>query len=236
MLLDLDGVAYSVAGDGPAIVVPQCNVDWSASDLTPLSSRYTVVTVAPRGFSPSARPGSYSGPGMVGDVEQVLNHLGIEGYLTFGYSMNGAMAARLGVDNERVRAVVCGGFPTTGSYDALADRMRGWLDRARDDQAAWSEVVATYDPAAAVAFYEDLGRLEPGALVDRLACPVWQWWGSADERFEELGGLDQHRQGLEERGLPFDVLAGLDHMGALDRIDLALPGALAWLTELDLRE
>jgi pimeloyl-ACP methyl ester carboxylesterase len=231
-VLDLDGVAYSLDGDGPAIVVPQCNVDWSAVDLTPLSSRCTVVTVAPRGFSPSVRQGGYSGAGMRADVERVLDHLGLDGYLTFGYSLNGAMAAWLGVDNPRVLGVVCGGFPTSGSYDGLADRMRGILDRARADDAAWSEVVATYDPEAVVAFYEDLGRLEPGALLDRLRCPVWQWWGSADEVFADLGGLDEHQHGLEERGLPFDVLAGLDHGGALDRLDLALPGALAWLDGL----
>ncbi|MGI9155701.1 MAG: alpha/beta fold hydrolase [Marmoricola sp.] len=226
---ELDGISYRVAGSGPALVVPQCNVDWSTVDLCPLERRRTVVTISPRGFMSSSRPDGYSLPGMVADVERVLDDLDIGDYATFGYSMNGAMASLLGVDNPRVRAVVCGGFPTTGPYDALAGRMATILQQTKRDPAVWAELVATHAPDAVLAFYEGLGRLAPGALVDRLAGPVWSWWGSEDERLEELGGIELHRQGLADRGLPFEVLAGLDHSGALDRIDLALPGALAWL-------
>lgn len=231
---ELAGVGYTLAGSGPAVVVPQLNVDWSTVDLSPLSARCTVVVVAPRGLAPSARLDHYSDVGMVADVEGVLDHLGIGDYVTFGYSMNGAMASRLGVDNPRARAVVCGGFPTTADLGAMADRTRRMNQGAWLVPADWADLLATYDPDAAVAFYEDLGRLGAGGLLDRLACPVWSWWGSDDARLEELCGLDRHQQGLEERGLPFDVLAGLDHEGALGRIDLALPGVLDWLEGLGL--
>ncbi len=164
---------------------------------------------------------------MVADVERVLDHLDIDRYVSFGYSMNGAMATLLGIDNPRVRAVVCGGFPTTGDLSGMADRTRRMTDRARLVKSNWDELVGRYDPEAAVALYEAIGVLVP--LIDRLDCPVWSWWGSEDERLEELGGIERHRRGLEDRGLRFEVLAGLDHLGALDRIDLALPGALRWL-------
>ena len=231
---ELDGIAFSVAGSGSGLVVPQCNVDWSEIDLTPLSDRFTVVIVSPRGFAPSARLGGYSGAGMVADVERVLDHLGVEGYVSFGYSMNGALASRLAIDNPRVLAVVCGGFPTTGDYSGLPDRMRGLIEQARSDPKAWDEFVTTHDPAAVLAFYDDLATLAPGTLVDQLACPVHSWWGGADERLEELGGRAAHLHGLADRGLHVEVLPGLDHTGALERIELALPGVLDWLEGLDL--
>jgi pimeloyl-ACP methyl ester carboxylesterase len=231
---ELDGIVYTVAGSGPGLVVPQCNVDWSAVDLSPLAERFTVVTVSPRGFGTSARRGGYTGAGMVADVESVLDHLGIDGYVALGYSMSGAMASRLGVDNPRVRAVACGGFPTTGGYGDLPARMRGILEQIRGDPESWAELVAAHDPLAVLAFYDDLAGLPPGALVDRLSCPVHSWWGGADERIEELGGIPLHLHGLAARGLHFEVLPGLDHEGALERIDLALPGVLHWLEGLDL--
>jgi pimeloyl-ACP methyl ester carboxylesterase len=174
-----DGIWWSQTGAGSAVVVPRLNVDRTRVDLSDLSDRFRVVVVAPQGFGPSARPGSYDGTRFVDDIERVLDHLEIERYATFGYSMNGAMAARLAVDNPRVTAVACGGFPLTADLSGMAERARGRHAAARDDRDAWAEMVAAHDPEAVVAFWEEIGRLPRAALAE-VGCPVRAWWGEDD--------------------------------------------------------
>jgi pimeloyl-ACP methyl ester carboxylesterase len=53
----VNGIWWSAAGDGPVVVVPRLNVDWTTVNLSVLTDRFRVVIVAPRGFGPSSRPG-----------------------------------------------------------------------------------------------------------------------------------------------------------------------------------
>ncbi len=89
-MAQLDGIWWSAAGDGPAVVVPRLNVDWSEMNLSALTDRFRMVIVAPRGFGPSARPGSYHGTRLVADIRRVLDHLEIGRYATFGSSASGS--------------------------------------------------------------------------------------------------------------------------------------------------
>jgi pimeloyl-ACP methyl ester carboxylesterase len=229
-MAQLDGIWWSEAGDGPTVVVPRLNVDWTAMDLTALTGRFRVVVVAPRGFAPSARLGSYDGARLVEDVRRVVDHLGIERYATFGYSMNGVMAARLAVDDPRVSAVACGGFPLTADLTGMAERARRRHATARQDPEAWAELDAVHDPEAAVAFWEDVGRLPRAALVE-VGCPVRAWWGEHDATLSALLSSDQLGRDLDARGVTYDVVPGLDHSTTLDRLDLVLPTLAAWLAE-----
>jgi len=98
---------------------------------------------------------------------------------TSSHSMSGAMAVRLAVGSPRVTAVACGGFPLTADLTAVAERARGRNVVARQDPETWMELVAAYDPEAAVAFWDDVGRLPHAALVE-VDCPVRAWWGERD--------------------------------------------------------
>jgi len=173
----LDGIWWSAAGDGPAVVVPRFNVDWTEMNLSALTDRFRMVIVAPQGFGPSARPGSYHGTRFVADIRRVLDHLEIGRYATFGYSMNGAMAAGLAVGSPRVTAVACGGFPLTADLTGMAQRARGRNAVARQDPETWTELVAAYDPEAAVA-----ARSEPGGASGTRpchhSCPLTNWGAS----------------------------------------------------------
>jgi pimeloyl-ACP methyl ester carboxylesterase len=229
-MAELEGIWWSTAGDGPVVVLPRLNVDWTPANLSALTARFRAVVVAPRGFGPSARPGSYSGTGFVRDVEQVLDHLGIALYATFGYSMNGAMAARLAVGNPRVTAVACGGFPLTADLTRMADRARARNADAGRDRRTWAELVAALDPAAAVAFWDDLGRLPQAALAE-VACPVKVWWGELDDVLSSLQPPDELERHLASRHIEYDIVPGRDHDGLLDRLDLVLPGVSSWLAE-----
>ena len=235
-MAELDGIWWSAAGDGSAVVVPRLNVNWTEIDLSALSDRFRVVIVAPRGFGPGARPGSYDGTGFVADVGRVLDHLEIGSYATFGYSMNGVMAARLAVGSPRVTAVACGGFPLTADLTGMAQRRaRGRNAVARQDPDRWAEVVAAYDPEAAVAFWDDIARLPPAALV-QVDCPVRAWWGERDTVLSSLLSPDELGRDLAERGVEYNVVPGLDHNGMLDRLDLVLPTIASWLADQPRRE
>lgn len=227
---DLDGIWWSSAGAGPAVVVPRLNVDWDTVDLSALTDRFTVVVVAPRGFGPSSRPGSYDGAGFVRDVERVLDDLDIESFATFGYSANGAMAARLAVGTARVTAVACAGFPLVADLSGMAERARVRHTQARRDPDAWAELVATLDPDALLAFWDDIGRLPRASLVD-IDCPVRLWWGELDTVLSALTSPDELRRELERRGVAYDVVPGLDHDDMLERLDLVLPSIASWLTD-----
>lgn len=226
----LEGIWWSTAGEGPALVLPRLNVDWTPEHLSALTARFRAVVVAPRGFGPSARPGAYSGTQFVRDVERVLDHLAIGSYATFGYSMNGVMAARLAVGNPRVAAVACGGFPLTADLTGMAHRERVRQAGARRDATSWSELVAALDPEAAVAFWEDISRLPRAALAE-VACPLKLWWGELDDVLSSLESPGELARHLASRGVEYDVVPGRDHLGLLDRLDLVLPTVAAWLAE-----
>ena len=234
-MAELDGIWWSASGDGPVVVVPRLNIDWTAVDLSALSDRFRVVIVSPRGFGPSARPGSYDGTGFVRDIEHVVDHLEIGTYATFGYSMNGVMAARLAVGAPRVSAVACGGFPLTADLKGMALRARARNAIARQDSKSWAEVVGVYDPEAAVAFWDDVGRLPHAGLVE-VACPVRAWWGERDAVLSSLLSPDQLARDLESRGVEYQVVPGLDHDGMLDRLDLVLPSIAYWLADQSSQE
>jgi pimeloyl-ACP methyl ester carboxylesterase len=226
----VDGIWWSAVGEGPAVVVPWLNVDWTEVDLSALTDSLRVVLVAPRGFGPSARPGSYSARGFVTDIGRVVDLLGVERYATFGYSMNGVMAARLALGNPRVTAVACGGFPLTADLSGMGQRARRRNADARRDPTTEAELLAAYDPAAAVAFWDDVALLPRAALAD-VDCPVRAWWGEQDAVLSSLLAGDSLDRDLEGRGIEYDVVPGLDHDGMLKRLDLLLPTIATWLAD-----
>lgn len=111
---------------------------------------------------------------------------------------------------------------------AAGEQARRRHAAARADAAAWAEVTTTYDPAAAVAFWDDVASLPRAALVD-LACPIRCWWGAEDLVLGSLADPAELAADFAERGIPYDVLPGLDHEAALDRLDLVLPRIADWL-------
>jgi len=227
---EVDGIWWSEAGAGPVVLVPWLNVDWSAIDLSTLTDHLRVVVVAPRGFGPSTRPGSYTGLGIVDDLHRVLEHLGIERCATFGYSMSGVMAARMAVGDPRIVAVACGGFPLTADLTGMAERARLRNEAAQRDLESWAELVAAHDPEAVVAFWDDIGRL-PRAALAAVECPVRAWWGERDTVLASLLPPEELARDLAALDVQHDVLPDLDHTEMLERLDLVLPEIASWLAD-----
>ena len=234
--VELDGVPtpYEVNGTGPVVVVPTCNVDWAAYGLERLSELFSVVAVSPRGFMGSGRlpADAYSAAQITGDIERVLDDLGIGSYALLGYSLNGAVASYLALGNPRVQAVACGGFPTTASYAGFAESRRQQMVERQLDPDVWAETVAVLDPAALMAFWDAVDSLPPAELVAGLDCPVWSWWGGDDPLFTPFGGVTAHRAAIERPGLPYREMPGLDHDQALGQGRRLLPDLADWLESM----
>ncbi|MGH3599108.1 MAG: alpha/beta fold hydrolase [Pseudonocardiaceae bacterium] len=221
---------YEVRGHGPLILVPWCNFPWASLDVDLLADGYTVVIASPRGFGDSDRVSAgYQAGTIRADLEAVLDHLGVDEYIAFGYSMTGSVAPWLGHGNPRVRAVVSGGFPTTASYGSLLPYIERNRAETVQDPDRWATMTRKFDPDALLAWYHELDTIPPGGLVDRLDCPVYCFWGDADEVLDELVGLDVLRRETSARGIPFESLPGKDHEGMLADINLAIPGVRNWL-------
>lgn len=235
-VVEVDGLAlhFETFGTGaPAVLIPECNFDWSALDTAFLARDYTVVIASPRGFGASARTeGPYSAATIKSDLEAVLDHVGVGHYVTFGYSMTGTVAAWLAHENPRVRAVVAGGFPIASSYVAVLPYIQANQADAAKDPRRWQAMAQKSDPAAVIAWYRELDSLPPGGLLDALDCPLYAFWGGDDELIEELAGLNEHRAMMRARRLPFEVVAGRSHEAMLSNINEALPRVRRWLDQV----
>ncbi|TWP39069.1 alpha/beta fold hydrolase [Leekyejoonella antrihumi] len=147
-VLEIDDLAiyYEAYGSGPAILIPWCNFAWSSLDLESFTRLYTVVLASPRGFGNSPRVAAgYAADTIRTDMEAVLDHLGIEQYVAFGYSMTGSVAAWLAHDNPRVQAVISGGFPMVTSYAALLPYIQANRAETQQDPKRWEAMTGKFD-------------------------------------------------------------------------------------------
>jgi pimeloyl-ACP methyl ester carboxylesterase len=153
-------MSYSVRGDGPGLLVPWCNFPWPDMPFVDtLADRFTVVLASPRGYQLSTRlPDSreYSAELLMNDLLAVCDHVGLEAFSVLGYSFTAAVAGWLASASSRVQAVVLGGFPLLGSYEAV---LRGAEERAaeisRDGETA-EEAITDFDLRAVLTFYREL--------------------------------------------------------------------------------
>ncbi len=104
-------VYYELHGAGPDLLLLHglgSNVaDWE-EQLPVLSARYRVIAPDLRGFGRTdVTPGPYSIEGYRRDVSALLDHLGVTGTHVLGFSMGGAIAFQLAVDEPaRVRSLI----------------------------------------------------------------------------------------------------------------------------------
>src|SRR6202035_3835745 len=133
-----------------------------------LCEHFTVVLASPRGYQRSSRLTGdqlYDATTIVRDLLTVCDAVGLRRFSVLGYSLTAAMAAWLARSTLRVDAVVAGGFPLLGSYEAVrrgAERDAAGLT-AGDAQAA--SLLEQFDSRAVLSFYRALAELPDGVLV-----------------------------------------------------------------------
>ncbi|ADG76379.1 alpha/beta hydrolase fold protein [Cellulomonas flavigena DSM 20109] len=215
-------LAYRVLGDGPALLClpggPMQDADY-LGDLGGLSAHRRLVLLDPRGTGRSgtpADPTSYRCDRLVGDVERVREHLGLERVDVLAHSAGANLAAlHAAAHPDRVGRLVL----VTPSVLALGidvpDDVRRDLARSRRDEPWFADASPALEAAMA-------GEGDPGT-ADRIAPFLAGRWDDAarahhaaqrgrrnDEAAAAYGGagvFDVDRTRAAVRALPAPVLA-----------------------------
>ena len=85
-----------------------------------------------------------------------------------------------------------------------------------------------FDPRATLAFYRDLAGLDDGALVTDVTCPMFAFWGTADEILWSFNTEPDFGQGLTDRGVATHPVAGLDHAETILQFDAIVGDVIEW--------
>jgi pimeloyl-ACP methyl ester carboxylesterase len=146
-LFDSAGIRihYHDSGSGEAVMLVHgfastAEHNWGGTGwIAALSKKYRVIAPDVRGHGLSDKPHAreaYGYAGMGADVTRLMDHLGLQRALLFGYSMGASIAIDLMLSHpQRFRAIVLGGI----AYDD------GLEDKA--DRDAISEAYRAADPA-----------------------------------------------------------------------------------------
>jgi pimeloyl-ACP methyl ester carboxylesterase len=120
-LKSFDGVelSYDVAGEGPPVVLlhgfaADSERNWSRPGVVSAlaSAGRQVITLDARGHGHSDKPhepAAYADSAMVHDVENLLDHLGLDCVDVCGYSMGSMTALAVAAGDGRARSLVMGG-------------------------------------------------------------------------------------------------------------------------------
>ena len=247
-----DGVRirYAVEGSGPPLLLHIGFIggleDWAdAGYVAPLASHYRVLRLDPRGQGRSDKPhdpAAYTRRDRVGDVLAVLDAEGIERAPVWGYSLGGWVGFALGVfAPDRVASLIVGGaHPFNDNPRPLEGDF--FLDGFRDGMPPFVAACEADDPA----FFASAGERERWLAADAAALRAARLTQLTEPDLERAavaaiqaptllyaGTLDTPApKEAAARLLPnaaFVALGGLDHAQAMNRADLVLPHALAFL-------
>jgi 3-oxoadipate enol-lactonase len=169
-------IYYETCGSGPAIVFAHGlggnHLSWW-QQVAHFSAKYTCVTFAHRGFSPSTPvPGDKAPESYAEDLAALVAELGLEEFRLVAQSMGGWTSIEyLLRDASKVKALVMASTSGTLDFRQLkgpdAAEVRGWLSKApkvladlesRDILAAGGERFAKDQPALAM-LYRQVGQL-----------------------------------------------------------------------------
>ena len=250
-----DGVRirYEVEGSGPPLLLHIGFIggleDWGdAGYVAPLAGRFRLLRLDPRGQGQSDKPhdpAAYAVRDRVGDVLAVLDAEGIDRAHFWGYSLGGWVGFALGaVAPGRVASLIIGGAqPFSGNPRPIDGDF--FLDGFRDGMAPLVAACEADDPAyfasagerarwlaadaAALRAARLASLLEPDlerAAVAAIQVPTLVYVGALDnpEPREQAARLLPNAT--------FVALDGLDHAQAMNRADLVLPHAMAFLAGL----
>ncbi len=239
-------IHYQVVGDGPALMLHHGTMgsgdSWRLDGyVAALEASYRLILVDARGHGGSDKPHDralYTGSHFAGDVFAVLDDLGLETTLFWGYSLG----ARIGFEAaniapERFSAFILGGsspYAAVRPYDNApspdqATARRTVLARFGTTAEAIPEPYRTHmlanDFLAIEATRND--RPDISGVLDRMTMPCLLYAGGADDT---LGRTKRAATRLR-RG-EFVELPGLGHFEALVSINTVLPSASAFLSRV----
>ncbi|GAA4219221.1 alpha/beta fold hydrolase [Actinocatenispora rupis] len=223
-------VHFRVHGAGPLLLVQpglyQVGPQWTDLGYTgALAGEYTVVEIDPLGHGRSAAPtdpAAYELPRRVDDVLAVLDELGADRAVYWGYSMGAWIGCGLAAyAPDRVAGLVVGGWDPVGGLEVAYEHARrtvplppdpDWTALARAAAARVPEQAAVIDAGDPVAFdachrsLEHQPDLSPALAA--LDVPVLLYAGDADPYHPGARAV------AARIGAGFATVAGCDHTGA----------------------
>ena len=218
--LEFDGhrLAYRVSGQGPALVY--ISQYWRREDAVHvelLGDRCQLFHITPVGYGKSDRVPGYAGKALADQVVAVMDHHGVDRFVTWGYSAGGAMAACVARATRRTAGLICGGYSLFGPFPPSALRQ---LDRRLHPEHASRSLwwwVSTFDWCAE---------------VDVMHCPSLFYWGGDDRQM--AAKLRRSSELSFTRSVDFVEIPGLDH-GACNTFeglrDPVVPTVREWIDD-----
>jgi pimeloyl-ACP methyl ester carboxylesterase len=254
----MTATAYSVAGDGPEMVmIHGIGARRATFDrmVDGLRDRFTCVTYDLRGHGLTPGGASFGLDDLVDDLAELLDRLGIRQAHVAGHSLGGMIGPAYARRHpERVRSL---GLWSTAAFRTADDaaavrgvvaamRERGigpvldtltarWFTdafaAARPDVIEWrtQQVVAT-DPDVFLTVFDIYAGTEMGPWLHELAVPTQIITGEHD------GGCNPRLNRLIQQAIPgseLDILPDLKHAIFIERTEAVLPLVRRFLTGLE---
>lgn len=250
-------IYYEVAGTGPPLVLAHGATGdttfWTGYGYVErLKTAYTTIAFDARGHGRSDKPHAYQAYDyrlMAGDVNAVMDALGLPATAYWGYSMGGIVGLALAaLFPDRLTALIAGGAAPFGPSDTeapdpLLEIIRRGIEEGADvvveEMRKWAGSITTqYEERLrkldfrAMAAYLEYAQFHRPRLLEaagQIKIPCLLYAGEADEEAVSFGQRLAEQLSIAQ----FFSLPGLGHVGASDATDLTVPAVLTFLSEVD---
>ena len=210
--------ALTLHGSGPGlplVIFNNGNTQFTPATVAPLAEgrRVALLDLEPPA---SMAPEEHTADRICTDILAATSAAGIDRFAWYGYSFGGVIGLQVATRSDRVRALICGGWPPLdGPYSAAL---------------AVSEAVAGRGLGTrhVLEFYRSVKSWPERDAVSKLTCPRLTFAGT-DDRFVAEGQqvrigptISEHRRELEQLGWQVRMIDGYNHgLGA--RLEVVVP-------------
>ena len=234
-----DALYFSVAGEGPALVLGYPFAGPGGPDAAPadaflehLVDRFRVIVAHyPRGIGNSAPPAPdvTTADHVSTELLAIASAADADRFAYWGYSWGGVTGLQLACRTDRLTALVIGGWPPLGGpYDDMRAMTAGAAanpDLPADERASIN---------AYAAYYRSLEGWDDNQVA-AITCPKLVYVGGDDVvvqggvtvRLTDL--VEAHHDALVAQDWSVHVLPGLDHAGAMYGAEQVVPPVRAFL-------
>ena len=201
------------------------------------------------------KPDTLTADNLAGDLLAIADAAGVERFAYYGYSWLALSGLQLAIRTDRLTALAMGGFPPLGGpYEAMlvvtaathrmavANRDSPPAPATEVQPGDWDSTEVAMSPEQAkqyLTLYESLRGFDERAALDRVRVPRLAFAGENDNiqygpRWDDAyvglaDGLRQNRDELVDRGWTVEIVAGADHISAM-QAPTVLSILVPWLT------